>query len=155
MPTLLVAGCHGNFIAEPIKAYLEDERYPLFCSRSLLETVGDYYPQFNTSRWNAIAPLDGSLERIETLHDAPGVIVLTSGDPLFYGIGKRLRNSFPDWTIRFFPAVSYMQSCFSHFGINWDDARFLSLHGRPLALLDTHLNCPKLFLFTDPENTRR
>ena len=46
-----------------------------------------------------------------------------------------------------------MQSCFSHFGINWDDARFVSLHGRPLASIDAQLHCPKLFVFTDPENT--
>jgi precorrin-6Y C5,15-methyltransferase (decarboxylating) len=153
MAKLLVAGCNGTQVADQIRAYLADERYPLFCSSALLDSVIAVFPGFDKKRWRPIVPLDDCFAKIEKLRDAPGVIVLTSGDPLFYGIGTRLYDRFSDWQIRFFPAVSYMQSCFSHFGINWDDAQFVSLHGRPLSSIDKKLWCPKLFVFTDPENT--
>ena len=153
MRKLLIAGCNGTHFAEDIRVYLADDRYPLFCSPALLNAVVEHFPQFDRQRWNPIVPLDDCFSKIETHQDAPGVIVLTSGDPLFYGIGKRLKDRFPDWQINYFPALSYMQSCFSHFGINWDDARFLSLHGRPINLIDKELCSQKLFVFTDRENT--
>ena len=153
MAKLLVAGCNGTHIADQIRVYLTDDRYPLFCSSALLDIVTAAFPQFDRQRWEPIVPLDACFSKIERYTDAPGVIVLTSGDPLFYGIGKRLKNRFPEWHINCFPAVSYMQSCFSHLGLNWDDAQFVSLHGRPLSSIDNKLYCPKLFVFTDPENT--
>ena len=153
MSELIVAGCNGAFIAEQVKVYLADDRYPLFCSQSLLHIVLRTFPRFNRSRWSSIVPIGECFSKIRHYADTPGVIVLTSGDPLFYGIGKRLRQEFSDCEITFFPTVSYMQSCFSHFGISWDDAEFISLHGRPLVTLDEKLYCPKLFIYTDPENT--
>jgi precorrin-6Y C5,15-methyltransferase (decarboxylating) len=153
MAKLLVGGCNGTHIADQLRVYLADERYPLFCSSDLLDIVVAVFPQFDRQRWQSIVPLDDCFSKIEGYRDAPGVIVLTSGDPLFYGIGKRLKKRFPSWRISCFPAVSYMQSCFSHFGINWDDAHFVSLHGRPLSSIDNKLHYPKLFVFTDPENT--
>lgn len=80
-------------------------------------------------------------------------MVLTSGDPLFYGLGKRIRDHFAQSELVFIPSVSYMQSCFAHFGMNWDDADFLSLHGRPLAAIDSWLHSRKLFIYTDPKNS--
>ncbi len=153
MSELIVCGNNGAFIAEDIKAYLGDERYPLFCSSALLDTVLRVFPQFNRSRWSSIAPIGECFAKIRSHANSPGVILLTSGDPLFYGIGKRLQEEFCAWEVRFFPAISYMQSCFSHFGIPWDDAEFLSLHGRPLVSINEKLCCPKLFIYTDPENT--
>ena len=153
MSELIVAGCNGAFIAHQIQTYLADDRYPLFCSKSLLDIVLCVFPKFNMSRWLSIVPISDCFTKIRSYSDRPGVIILTSGDPLFYGIGKRLQQEFTDWAITFFPAVSYMQSCFSHYGINWDDAEFLSLHGRPLASIDEKLYCQKLFIYTDPENT--
>ena len=153
MPRLFVAGCNGTSIDEEILVLLADQNYPLFCSPSLLEVVVSLIPHFDESRWSSIVPLDDCFARIEKSRDAPGIIVLTSGDPLFYGLGKRLQQRFTDWQISYFPAVSYMQSCFAHFGIHWDDAQFLSLHGRPLETIDEKLYSPKLFIFTDPHNT--
>jgi precorrin-6Y C5,15-methyltransferase (decarboxylating) len=153
MPRLLVAGCNGTSIDDEILVLLADPRYPLFSSPALREVVVSLIPQFDATRWSSIVPLDDCFAMLEKYRDAPGIIILTSGDPLFYGLGKRLQKRFSDWQISYFPAVSYMQSCFAHFGIHWDDAHFLSLHGRPLANIEQKLYCPKLFIFTDPQNT--
>ena len=50
MQTLLVAGCNGTHIAEEIRIYLADDRYPLFCSPALLDTVIEYSPGFDRQR---------------------------------------------------------------------------------------------------------
>ena len=153
MSEILVAGCNGTHISAAITAYLADQRYPLYCSRSLLDIVLKDYPHFDMSRWSSIVPLDECFAKIRGDNDRPAAIVLTSGDPLFYGLGKRLKEEFSGWKITFFPALSYMQSLFSHFGINWDDAEFVSLHGRPLKSIDDKLYAAKLFIYTDPKNT--
>ncbi len=56
--------------------------------------------------------------------------VLASGDPLFYGIGRVLAKSFPPDRLEFFPAVSSVQLAFSRLGVPWEDAFFVSLHGK-------------------------
>ena len=71
-------------------------------------------------------------ERTET------VIVLASGDPLWFGIGKQLVESFPKDQLCFYPAPSSLQLAFARIGRPWQNASWISLHGRdsgPLAKL--------------------
>ncbi len=101
-----------------------------------------------------IVPLDMTLQRIEdSLHDGD-VTVLASGDPLFFGIGRKLISAFPGTEIQITPARSSMQLAFSRFQIPWDDAHFVSLHGRPAGNLAVSLlRWPKVFILTDRQNT--
>ena len=94
MSEILVAGCNGTHISAEITAYLADQRYPLYCSRSLLDIVLKDYPHFDMSRWSSIVPLDECFAKIRGDNDCPAAIVLTSGDPLFYGLGRRLKEEF-------------------------------------------------------------
>lgn len=150
---IIVAGCNGSTLSEEIKGILSSSDYPLFCSSSMLDIVLSQIPDFDRQRWFAVVPINGCFDRIRTNLAQTSVVVLVSGDPLFYGLGKRINEAFPGTGVRYLPAVSYMQSCFSHFGINWDDAEVLSLHGRSIDQLQTRLNDSKLFIFTDPENS--
>ena len=71
-----------------------------------------------------------ALERSET------VIVLASGDPLWFGIGRMLLHHLPAGCLRFHPAPTSLQLAFARLGRPWQDARWVSLHGRdpePLA----------------------
>ena len=153
MPEIIVAGLNGPHITKELRALLEDQRNPVFCSRSQLDIVLKSFPQFDLRRWISIVPISACFEQIREKQSHGTVVVLVSGDPLFFGLGKRLTEFFPAGEFTFLPAVSFMQSCFSHFGISWDDAEFISLHGRPLASIDTRLNAEKLFIYTDPENS--
>ncbi len=56
--------------------------------------------------------------------------VLASGDPLFFGIGRVLAAGFPREELEIYPAVSSMQLAFARIGRPWEDAFFVSLHGR-------------------------
>ena len=65
-------------------------------------------------------------------------VVLASGDPLWFGIGRLLLQQFPAEQLRFHPAPSSMQLAFARIGRPWQDATWVSLHGRdpePLAAL--------------------
>jgi precorrin-6Y C5,15-methyltransferase (decarboxylating) len=63
-------------------------------------------------------------------------VVLASGDPLWFGIGRLLLQAFGPEQLRFHPAPSSMQLAFARIGRPWQDASWISLHGRdpePLA----------------------
>ncbi len=58
------------------------------------------------------------------------IIILTSGDPLFFGLGRLLLEKFPQEQLRFHPHLSSIQLAFSRLKIPWQDVRFISVHGR-------------------------
>jgi len=101
-----------------------------------------------------LVPLATSLDTIKDVLQQGDVTILASGDPLFYGIGRKLIELFPEQEIQFHPALSSLQLCFARFGMAWDDTEIVSLHGRDLPLLAVKLLRPeKVFVFTDPVNT--
>ncbi len=101
-----------------------------------------------------ITPLAETLPAISKTLETGDVGVLASGDPLFFGIGKRLIEYFGQETVEIHPALSSMQTAMARFKTSWDDARLVSLHGRshphPAGLL---LGYPKTFVFTDRANS--
>ncbi len=63
-------------------------------------------------------------------------VLLASGDPLWFGIGRLLVAWLPAECLTFHPAPTCMQLAFARLGRPWQGARWLSLHGRnpePLA----------------------
>ena len=63
-------------------------------------------------------------------------VLLASGDPLWFGIGRLLLLRFGSERLRFQPAPSSLQLAFARLGRPWQDASWISLHGRdpePLA----------------------
>jgi precorrin-6Y C5,15-methyltransferase (decarboxylating) len=63
-------------------------------------------------------------------------VLLASGDPLWFGIGRLLLQRFGPERLRFHPAPSSLQLAFARIGRPWQDASWISLHGRdpePLA----------------------
>jgi precorrin-6Y C5,15-methyltransferase (decarboxylating) len=63
-------------------------------------------------------------------------VLIASGDPLWFGIGRLLLQRFPAAQLRFHPAPCSLQLAFARLGRPWQDASWISLHGRdpePLA----------------------
>lgn len=76
------------------------------------------------------------LEQLRQHHPGELAVVLASGDPLWFGIGRLLLEGLPAEQLRFHPAPSSLQLAFARIGRPWQDASWLSLHGRdpePLA----------------------
>lgn len=58
------------------------------------------------------------------------LVILASGDPLFFGLGRLLLEHFDPSQIQFYPHISSVQLAFSRLKIPWQDAQFISIHGR-------------------------
>ena len=79
-------------------------------------------------------------------------VVLASGDPLWFGIGRLLLQRFGPEALAFEPAPSSMQLAFARIGRPWQDASWISLHGRDSEALAAALQKRPVALavLTDP-----
>ncbi|QNI99776.1 precorrin-6Y C5/15-methyltransferase (decarboxylating) [Synechococcus sp. A15-62] len=80
------------------------------------------------------------------------VVVLASGDPLWFGLGRILCDRIGAEQLRFHPAPTSLQLAFARIGRPWQDAEWVSLHGRdPKILASTLQKRPAaLAVLTDP-----
>jgi precorrin-6Y C5,15-methyltransferase (decarboxylating) len=88
----------------------------------------------------------------QSLAAGESVVVLASGDPLWFGIGRLLGQELGVEALRFPPAPSSLQLAFARLGRPWQDARWISLHGREREPLAAALQQrpPALAVLTDP-----
>lgn len=107
-----------------------------------------------SDRYMAITPLQEALAALRSALPHGNVAVLASGDPLFFGIGRRLLGEFPAERINIFPALSSIQRACALFRVPWDDATITSLHGRAAAHLPgLLLSQSKHLVLTDAINS--
>lgn len=82
------------------------------------------------------------------------VVVLASGDPLFFGIGSLLGARLGPRRVRVLPHVGAVQLAFARIATAWHDATVLSAHGRPLeSIIRPALDAAKVAILTDAANT--
>lgn len=78
------------------------------------------------------------------------IVILASGDPLYYGIGRWFSQNFDNEYLRFYPAVSSIQAACHALKLSLQDVDVVSLHGRPLEKIRTKLHRnKKLVVLTD------
>ncbi|MEP0881249.1 precorrin-6y C5,15-methyltransferase (decarboxylating) subunit CbiE [Trichocoleus sp. ST-U3] len=84
-----------------------------------------------------------------------GIVVLVSGDPLFFGLGRLLVAQLPSAELTFHPHLSSVQLAFNRIKLPWQDARVISAHGRSLDELTQALQqgIEKIAVLTDTQNT--
>jgi precorrin-6Y C5,15-methyltransferase (decarboxylating) len=81
-------------------------------------------------------------------------VVLGSGDPNFFGIARFLLRNLPKESIEIFPNVTSVQYAFARIKEPWDDAVFVSVHGRGLGkAIDRIIASEKVAILTDKVNT--
>jgi precorrin-6Y C5,15-methyltransferase (decarboxylating) len=92
------------------------------------------------------------------------ISLLASGDPMFFGIGRRIINEFGKERVEILPDLSSIQIAFSRIKEPWDDALLISLHGGPDPTKRRKLNYElkdiplllkkykKIAILTDKEN---
>jgi precorrin-6Y C5,15-methyltransferase (decarboxylating) len=81
------------------------------------------------------------------------VVVLASGDPGYFGIGRVLAERFGTASLDVRPALSSVASAFGRIGLPWDDAVVVSAHGRPLDEAVAAIPASgKAAVLTSPEN---
>jgi precorrin-6Y C5,15-methyltransferase (decarboxylating) len=87
--------------------------------------------------------------------DAGCIVVLVSGDPLFFGLGRLLLAELPPEKLTFYPYLSSVQLAFNRLKVPWQDARLISAHGRSVDELIQALQqgIEKIAVLTDKTNT--
>lgn len=78
--------------------------------------------------------LSESLRQIGEALEDDAVMVIVSGDPGFYSLSGLLRKNFPGNPIQIIPGISSLQYFFARLGLNYNEARLLSLHGRECGI---------------------
>ena len=82
------------------------------------------------------------------------IVVLASGDPLFFGIGARLVKELGSENVVIHPNISSISAAFARIKEPWSQVRVISLHGRgnDHAIVEAINQGYTVAVFTDPTN---
>ena len=112
-------------LSKPVKEVVERATVLVGSQRHL-----GYFPHSSAEKiylTNLKAEIDAIAKLDLTKHS---IVILASGDPLFFGIGRLLLASFDAEQIQFFPHFSSVQLAFNRLKVPWQDASLISVHGR-------------------------
>jgi precorrin-6Y C5,15-methyltransferase (decarboxylating) len=74
--------------------------------------------------------VDATMEFIRSRRKDCRIVVLASGDPLFFGIGTRMVRELGRDQVVVLPNISSIAAAFARIGEPWEEAAIVSLHGR-------------------------
>lgn len=113
-----------------------------------------YFPA-HPARRIELGDLRAALAQIREQIGRERIVILVSGDPLFFGFGRLLLAELPAEQLMFHPQVSAIQMAFSRLKVPWQDAQVISAHGRSLDLLVPALQqgVAKIAVLTDRTHT--
>jgi len=118
------------------------------------QRVLDAFPHVPAERMKIGARVDEVLATVAVRRTTSRVVVLATGDPNYFGITRALLRHVPAEALEIVPNVSALQWAFAKACEPWDDAAFLTVHGRTMAgLADAVRGQRKVCLFTDERNT--
>jgi precorrin-6B C5,15-methyltransferase / cobalt-precorrin-6B C5,C15-methyltransferase len=142
---LIGIGDNGQESLLPQYAHWIEESKVLVGGERLLS----FFPNYQGEK---IVIKGGLQELVEQLQkETRPTVVLASGDPLFFGIGGYLSSKI---NIEVYPYISSIQLVFAKMGESWQDAYFVSVHGRSMKGLAQRIDGrTKVVLLTDAENS--
>ena len=110
------------------------------------------FPEYAGEKVVTGSNLSGMVERLNVRKGS--AVVLASGDPLFFGVGRYLLRNLDKNQLEFLPNVSSIQYAFAKIKEPWDDTIFVSAHGRGLkGAVDRIVSNDKAAILTDEINT--
>ncbi|MBP0021713.1 MAG: precorrin-6y C5,15-methyltransferase (decarboxylating) subunit CbiE [Cyanobacteria bacterium SBLK] len=115
----------------------------------------DYFPE-STAKCLILGKFGEAIAQIQKFwQHGDRIVILVSGDPLFFGLGRLLLESFPVECLQFYPHVSSIQLAFARVKVPWQDAKIISVHGRSLEELTRSLQqgVDKIAVLTDRINS--
>lgn len=98
-----------------------------------------FVPEDGRTRVMWRSPLADTLGDIEAYRNRAAVVVLASGDPLWFGVGRLLVARFGAGEVAVVPHVSAFQEAAARLGWALEEVAAVTLHGRPLDRLRRHL----------------
>jgi precorrin-6Y C5,15-methyltransferase (decarboxylating) len=116
----------------------------------------NYFPHHPARRW-VLGELHQGIAAIRAALATGNekIVVLVSGDPLFFGWGRLLLAELPPEELTFHPHLNAIQLAFNRIKLPWQDAIAISAHGRSLDELTQALQqgAEKIAVLTDSTNT--
>jgi len=76
------------------------------------------------------SPFDAMIDKIKS-YRGRRIVILVTGDPLWYSVGARITKAIPAEEIRFHPQLSAFQLAAARMGWSLPDVELLTVHGRP------------------------
>ena len=111
----------------------------------------DYFPEHRALKIPLGKDPEGTLRQLPALAAVKRVVVLSSGDPNFYGVGPLVVRVLGAENVVIHPNLTAMQIACARLRIPWQDAVVVSLHGRSWERLAQVLGQPGPWLiYTDP-----
>ena len=98
----------------------------LMGGRSHLEQLG----ALSMEKVAITGKVDQAVDFIRNRRATRRIVVLASGDPLFFGIGARLVGDLGPEQVTLLPNVTSIAAAFARIKEPWGNAEILSLHGR-------------------------
>ena len=97
--------------------------------------------------------IDAIIDFVKKKRKHRKIVVLASGDPLFFGIGAKMAGALGADQIRIYPNINSVAAAFARIKEPWNDARVISLHGRQNEdnLFSALEKENKIAVFTDPK----
>ncbi|MCP4746208.1 MAG: precorrin-6y C5,15-methyltransferase (decarboxylating) subunit CbiE [Desulfobacteraceae bacterium] len=90
----------------------------------------DWFDDLDVLKKELEGNLTNSLSFVANQMHDHRIVVLASGDPLFFGIGALLARRLGKENIEIYPNVSSLAAAFTHLKEPWGNVRVVSLHGR-------------------------
>jgi len=84
------------------------------------------------------SPFDAMIDEILS-HKGSRVVILVTGDPLWYSVGARILKAIPKEEVRFFPQLSAFQWAACRMGWSLADCETLTIHGRAASQVLPHM----------------
>ncbi|MBU6391772.1 MAG: precorrin-6y C5,15-methyltransferase (decarboxylating) subunit CbiE [Planctomycetes bacterium] len=125
---VIIAGCGPGLKAyiSPKALYNIKKADILLGSRRLLKL----FPNINAKKIIIEKNYKIMVDRIARWRSSMQVVVLVSGDPCFFSYAKMIVKKIGRESCIIIPGISSMQLAFAAIGECWDNASFISLHGR-------------------------
>ncbi len=93
-----------------------------------------------------------ALKQVREALRARRPVLVSSGDPLFYGVARYLCDRLGKDLFEVVPHVSSMQLAFARVKESWEDATLINLAGRPIeSMIDRIRTAEKIGLFSSEE----
>ena len=114
----------------------------------------DYFEQCSAQKKTIDKNVKGVIDFVKKHMASRSIVVLASGDPLFFGIGARLVKALGADNVVIYPNISSVAAAFARIKEPWSNVRVISLHGRNnesvffKALEKENI----VAVFTDPKN---
>ncbi len=147
----------NSYIFEELPPKLQD----LFIKTENVAVPNSYFEEIKSWRENGLKKKksffssNSNNELVNWLRSQKtDVILISRGDPLWFGIGRILLNNFSKDELSFYPSNTCIQLAFSKLKIPWQDTVNVSIHGRDSTRLIEALKArpSSLAIITDSNN---